>query len=75
MSDVSKLSPAFAKLSKPAQRALVNARILDEKDLARCSRAEVAALHGIGPSAFPVLERALAAMKLSFKADERSRKR
>jgi hypothetical protein len=75
MSNDSTLSPSFARLSKPAQRALINARIFEVKDLARHSRAEVAELHGIGPSAFPVLESALAAAKLNFKADERSRKR
>jgi predicted Fe-Mo cluster-binding NifX family protein len=61
------LDPAFAKLSKPAQRALMGAGIFTAKDLARHTRAEVAALHGIGPSAFPVLESALKAAGLKFK--------
>ncbi len=65
--DYSKLDAAFAKLSKPAQRALINARIFTPKDLAKHTRAEVEALHGIGPSAFPVLEKALLEANLAFR--------
>ncbi len=69
MVDYSKLSPAFSKLSKPAQRALINAGIFSAQDLAQRSRAEVASLHGIGPTAFPILDSALNAAGLRFKAD------
>ena len=75
MHDYSKLASAFLKLSKPAQRALLNANIFSPANLARQSRAEVAALHGIGPSAFPVLDKALAASGLHFDADDPLRKR
>ena len=67
MTGTPQLDPAFAKLAKPAQRALVGAGIFTPKDLAKHTRAEVAALHGIGPSAFPVLEAALKAAGLKFK--------
>jgi predicted flap endonuclease-1-like 5' DNA nuclease len=63
------LDPAFAKLAKPAQRALMGAGIFTPKDLAKHTRAEVAALHGIGPSAFPILESALREAGLTFKAE------
>ena len=61
------LDAAFAKLSKPAQRALMSAGIYTAKDLAGNTRAEVKALHGIGPSAFPILEAALKSVGLKFK--------
>lgn len=67
MTDSTKLDPAFAKLSKPAQRALMNAGIFTPRDLAQHTRAEIAALHGIGPSAFPVLESALKSAGLKFR--------
>lgn len=67
--DYSRLDPAFAKLSKPAQRALINAGIYQPADLARHSRNRVADLHGIGPSAFPILEAALTKADLQFKPE------
>jgi len=66
--DYSRLDPAFAKLSKPARRALINAGVLTLKDLAQHTQAEVAGLHGIGPSAFPILEAALQSAGLKFRA-------
>lgn len=66
-SDYARLSSAFARLSKPAQRALINNGIYTANDLAGWTRADVAALHGIGPSAFPVLEAALHAEGLAFR--------
>lgn len=65
--DYSRLSPSFLKLSKPARRALINHKIYDEKDLARWTRSDLATLHGIGPSSFPVLENALSSAGLEFK--------
>ena len=65
--DYSKLDPALAKLSKPAQRALINAGIFTPRVLAQRTRAEVAAPHGIGPSAFPALESALKQAGLKFR--------
>ncbi|MGB9029617.1 MAG: hypothetical protein WCC27_05810 [Acidobacteriaceae bacterium] len=61
-----RLKPCFAQLSKPAQRALIHNGIFTEADLARHSRAEIEKMHGIGPSAFPTLETALANAGLKF---------
>jgi hypothetical protein len=65
--DYSRLSPALTRLSRPAQRALINSRIYSEKDLARWTLRDVAALHGLGPSSLPILEKALAAAGLKFR--------
>lgn len=65
--DYSALDSAFAKLSKPAQRALLNAKIRTPKDLAKRMETEVAQLHGIGPSAFPILRATLKKAGLKFK--------
>jgi hypothetical protein len=65
--DYSRLSPSLSKLSKPAQRALINHNFYSEEDLARRTRSDVATLHGIGPSAFPILENALSSAGLKFK--------
>jgi hypothetical protein len=66
--DYSKLSESFSRLSKPAKRALINNAIFSEKDLARLTRADVKSFHGIGPSAFPILEAALTKAGLKFNA-------
>lgn len=42
-------------LAAPARRALVNAGILTTEDLGRFTAAEIAALHGIGPTTMPRL--------------------
>ncbi len=65
--DYSKLSPEFAKLSKPAQRALVNNKVLTPSQLSRRTLKEVLSFHGIGPSAVPVLKQVLRRHGLSFK--------
>jgi hypothetical protein len=67
----SKLSPDFAKLSKPAQRALTNQGILTAEDLARLTESEVKAFHGIGPSSIPVLRAALREHGLKFRESAR----
>ena len=54
-------------LARPAQRALAGAGIGDLKSLAARSRAEVAALHGMGPGGLATLERAMAAEGLAFR--------
>lgn len=54
--DYSKLDAAFAKLAKPAQRALINAKIFTTRDLAQHGLEKVAALHGIGPASLPLLK-------------------
>ena len=68
--DDSRLSASFSGLGKPAQRALVNNAIYTTADLSRWTRKGLAKLHGIGPSAFPKLEKALRDDGLSFKAEE-----
>ena len=65
--DYSRLSDCFRTLGKPAQRALLNNGILTPADLASWRRADVADLHGIGPSSFPKLEAVLAAEGLGFR--------
>jgi len=54
--DYSKLDSAFAKLAKPAQRALINAKIFTTRDLAEYGLEKVRALHGIGPASLPLLK-------------------
>ncbi len=61
------VNPDFARLSAPARRALANAGIAKLKDLTRFSEADLLRLHGIGPSAMPILRAALKKVKLSFK--------
>ncbi len=63
-----RLKPSFAQLSKPAQRALINHGIFTEADLAGTTRIEIMKMHGIGPSAIPILDLALAEAWLKFKS-------
>ena len=65
--DYSRLSKSFEVLSKPAQRALINNGIYTTTDLAKWNRANLAKLHGIGPSVFPKLDNILRADGLEFK--------
>lgn len=60
---------ALAKLSKPARRALLNNGIATPAALAKRKKSEVAAFHGIGPSAFPILAAALRGKRLFFKPE------
>jgi len=55
-------------LAKPAHRALANAGIGSVEELARRREAEVAALHGMGPTGVTALRAALAAKGLAFRA-------
>ena len=52
----------------PAKRALVGAGILTLDDLTTRTRADVAALHGVGPSALRLLDAALDAAGLAYRA-------
>jgi predicted RecB family nuclease len=54
-------------LSAPARRALQGAGVDSLKKLARHSEKDILALHGIGPSAIPVLRAALKSAGLTFK--------
>jgi len=56
----------FDGLAAPAKRALANAGINSLADLAKRRRADVAALHGMGPNALVKLEAKLAAVGLAF---------
>ncbi len=56
------------KLSQPAQRALAGAGIKTLAQLAKRSEAEVLALHGVGPTAIPILKAALKGKGLAFKS-------
>ena len=63
-----RLKACFAALSKPAQRALISNAIFSEGDLAKWAFADVKRMHGIGPSAVPILNQALAEAGLKFKS-------
>jgi hypothetical protein len=54
-----------SNLAAPARRALAGARLETLEDVARFPRAELAALHGMGPKALRVLDEALAAAGLT----------
>jgi hypothetical protein len=66
--DYSTLSSDFSELSKPAQRALANSGIRTPTDLAKRTAKEISVLHGVGPSAFPILKKVLRKNGLSFKS-------
>ena len=62
-----KPSNGFLSLvSAPAKRALEGAGITTLKQLSTKSKKEILALHGVGPSAIPILEKELKANKLGF---------
>ncbi len=65
--DYSGLSPEFSKLSRPAQRALINNGIRTPKQLSRISTAELFGFHGIGPSSIPILLAVLKKNRLAFR--------
>jgi uncharacterized protein YdhG (YjbR/CyaY superfamily) len=71
---VSKPSPAGipAKIGAPALRALAVAKITSLADLASYSQVEILALHGIGPSALPLLRAALHKVGLEFRRDDKA---
>ena len=50
---------ALPKVAAPARRALHNAGITSLRQLAGVQRAELAALHGMGPRAMRTIEEAL----------------
>ena len=58
------------KLSNPAKRALAAAGIDSLVKLSRFTEREILKLHGIGPSAIPILREALKAKGRSFKAEK-----
>lgn len=57
----------MALLSSPAQRALENAKITSLTRLSKYSKSQISELHGIGPSAIKILQKALQDKNLKFK--------
>lgn len=55
------------KLGRPAHRALAAAGIVTFADLAKWTRRDIAALHGIGPKSLVALDPAMAERDLSYK--------
>lgn len=56
-------------LSAPARRALEHAGITTLEQLSRYSEKELLRLHGLGKTALPKLQRALAEKNLTFKSE------
>jgi predicted flap endonuclease-1-like 5' DNA nuclease len=56
----------FPKVSQPALRALAGAGITRLEQLTKLSEAEIANLHGMGPTGVKALREALTARGLSF---------
>lgn len=65
--DYSRLDPVFSGLVRPAQRALVNAGLFTLAALAKQRRADVAKLHGIGPTVLVKLDEILRSAGLGFR--------
>lgn len=59
---------SLPKIGAPATRALAGIGITRLRQLTRVSRAELAELHGMGPKALGILEKALADEELAFRA-------
>jgi predicted RecB family nuclease len=57
----------LAQLGAPARRALESIGATTVKKLAKYSEKEIMQLHGMGPSSFPKLKKALEDEGLSFK--------
>ena len=56
----------LSSLSAPARRAMEAEKITTMKKLSKYSKKELLKLHGVGPGAIPVLEKALKDANLSF---------
>lgn len=57
------------KMSAPALRALLNAKITKLSQLAKYTEAEIADLHGMGPKALGMLKESMKKAKMSFLKD------
>ncbi len=57
----------FPKTSNPAQSALEHAGIFTLKQLSQHTKKEILGLHGMGPKALGILEKALEENSLHFK--------
>ena len=62
----------LAALAAPARRALEAKHITTVQQLAKYTAEEILALHGIGPSAIPLLQQALRQAGLHFKTKKRN---
>jgi hypothetical protein len=62
----------FDTLGAPAQRALLNAKIMTLAQAARHAPSELVKLHGMGPNAMTRLKLALRARGLSFAAEKKT---
>ena len=56
------------KVSKPANRALASVGVTNLRQLAKHTKAEIAALHGMGPKGIRILTAALKAAGLAFRS-------
>ena len=54
-------------LGAPARRGLIDAKILKVSDLGKYTKAQIEALHGVGPSTMPKLLEAMNAEGVKFK--------
>jgi predicted 3-demethylubiquinone-9 3-methyltransferase (glyoxalase superfamily) len=59
---------ALPAVGKPAERALASVGITKLSDVPKHSRAELSALHGMGPKALKILQAALRKQKLALRA-------
>ncbi len=64
------MEPVFEKLSQPAQRALLQAGITTLDMLQNFTRADLSAMHGIGPKAVEQLEDALRKSGKAFAGED-----
>jgi hypothetical protein len=62
-------------LAKPAQRALLSQGISILNDLSRFTKAEIKALHGIGPDAIEKITNEMFEEQISFARDRQDRER
>ena len=65
-----KLKEFPAKISAPALRGLIGAKITTLTKLANFSEQQILDLHGVGPTAIPLLRAALKSKGLSFKKEK-----
>lgn len=56
-------------LAAPARRALVDAKIYTYKHFEKKTRAQISALHGMGPSAMALILKAMRSRRLKFQGE------
>jgi DNA-directed RNA polymerase alpha subunit len=65
-----KIQNDFPKLSAPALRALLHAKITSLKHLTKFTEKELLELHGFGPSSLPPLRQTLKKLGLAFRKNK-----